>query len=80
MQRARRLLTISPDHEPHWICLYVHQIGNKWAAMIIADDAPPPEPGTVKRLAFFGGHGRRSGTGGQGVPGMRGAGELIHGA
>jgi len=22
--------------------------------MIVADDAPPPEPGTVKGLAFFG--------------------------
>ena len=54
MQRARRLLTVSPEHEPLWVRLYVHQIGDKWAAMIVADDAPPPEPGSLTGQAFFG--------------------------
>ena len=73
---ARRLLTVSPDHEPLWVRLYVHQIGDKWAAMIVADDAPPPEPGSLTGQAFFGETPRRSGTGGEGVSRVRGAGEL----
>ncbi len=51
---SRRLLTLGPDHEPLWLCLYVHQLGDQWAAMLFADDATPPEPGTVKGLGFFG--------------------------
>jgi len=51
---SRRLLTLSPDNEPLWVRLYVHQIGEKWAAMIVDDGAAPPEPGTLKGLAFFG--------------------------
>jgi len=54
MQRARRLLAVGPQTEPLWVRLYVHQIGEKWAAMIVADDAPPPEPGSLTGLAFFG--------------------------
>ena len=54
MQRARRLLTVSPDHEPLWVRLYVHPIGDKRAAMLLADEEPPPEPGALKGLAFFG--------------------------
>jgi len=54
MQRARRLLTVSPDHEPLWVRLYIHQVGDRWAAMLLADDAPPPEPGSLTGLAFFG--------------------------
>ena len=50
----RRLLTLSPDHEPLWVRLYIHQIGDKWAAMIVADDAPSPEPGPLTGQAFFG--------------------------
>ncbi len=50
----RRGLTLSPDNEPLWVCLYVHQIGDRWAAMILSDDAPQPEPGTLAGLAFFG--------------------------
>ena len=51
---SRRLLTLSPDHEPLWVRLYVHQIGEKWAAMLLAGEEPPPEPGALKGLAFFG--------------------------
>ncbi len=51
---SRRLLTVSPDHEPLWVRLYIHQVGDRWAAMILADDAAPPEPGTVKGLGLFG--------------------------
>jgi len=47
------LLTLGPNHEPLWVRLYVHQIGEKWAAMLVADDAPPPEPGSLTGLAFF---------------------------
>ncbi len=49
-----RLLTLSSAPEPLWVRLYVHQIGEKWAAMIVADDAPPPEPGLVTGQALFG--------------------------
>ena len=51
---SRRLLTFSPDNEPPWVRLYVHQIGEQWAAMLLADEKPPPEPGALKGLAFFG--------------------------
>ncbi len=51
--RPRRLLTLSPDHEPLWVRLYIHQIGDRWAAMLVADGVLPPEPGTLKGLAFF---------------------------
>ncbi len=34
---------------------YVQPIGEQWVAMIVTDDAPPPEPGSVKGIAFFGG-------------------------
>ncbi len=53
MERARRLLTVSPDHEVLWVRLYVHQVGDHWAAMLLADDAPAPESGIVKGLTFF---------------------------
>ncbi len=54
MPRAGRLLTVSPDHDPLWVRLYVHQVGDRWAAVLLADEEPPPEPGAVKGLAFFG--------------------------
>ncbi len=49
-----RLLTLGPDHEPPWVRLYIHQIGEAWAAMIVGDDAPAPGPGELKRPSFFG--------------------------
>jgi hypothetical protein len=51
---SRRLLTLSPDNELLWVRVYVHQIGDKWAAMLVAEDAPLPEPGSLTGLAFFG--------------------------
>lgn len=54
-----RLLTLSPDNEPLWVRLYVHRIDDVWAAMLVADDVPPPEPGTLMGLGFFGERRRR---------------------
>jgi hypothetical protein len=50
----RRLLTLSPGHEPLWVRLYVQKIESVWAAMLVGDDELPPEPGELKGLAFFG--------------------------
>lgn len=54
MQNTRRLLTVGPETEPLWIRLYVHQIGGRWAAMLLRDEEPRPEQGAVKGQAFFG--------------------------
>ncbi len=51
--RTRRLLVFGPEGEPLWVRLYVQPIGEQWAALIVADDAPPPEPGHFKGLGFF---------------------------
>ena len=51
---SHRLLTLSPDHDPLWVRLYVRPIGDRWATMLLADEESPPEPGTLKGLAFFG--------------------------
>jgi hypothetical protein len=34
--------------------LYVHQVVDYWAAMLLGDEVAPPEPDTVTGLAFFG--------------------------
>ncbi len=52
---ARRILTLGPANEPLWARLYVRQIGEGWAAMIVGDNVRPPGPGGLKGLAFFGG-------------------------
>ncbi len=52
--RSTRLLTLGSDNEPMWVRLYMEQIGDRWAAMLVADNVPPLEPGTLKGLAFFG--------------------------
>ena len=52
--RSRRILAQGPDHEPLWVRLSVHQIEDRWAALLVADEEPPPGPGIVKGLAFFG--------------------------
>ncbi len=44
----------APGGKPLWVRLYVQQVGGIWAAMIVADDAPPPKPGSVKGVAFLG--------------------------
>jgi len=54
LERTRRLLTLGPDHEPLWIRLYVRKVDEVWAAMFLADNELPPEPGTLKGIALFG--------------------------
>jgi hypothetical protein len=49
-----RLLPLGPDHEPLWVRLYFQQIGERWAALLLANEEPPPEPRTLNGLAFFG--------------------------
>jgi hypothetical protein len=51
---STRLLTLGPANAPLWVRLYVHQIGDTWAAMIVADEAMPPESGNLQGVAFFG--------------------------
>lgn len=51
---AHRLLTLTPDTEPLWLRLDVHEIKGVWTAMIVGDTELPPEQGQLKGLAFFG--------------------------
>ena len=39
---------------PLWVRLYVHPVGDHWAAMIVADKVEPPKPGELKGTGFFG--------------------------
>ncbi len=50
---SRRILTLGPDNEPIWVCLYVQPIGERWAAMIVADGVLPPGPDELKGTAIF---------------------------
>jgi hypothetical protein len=50
----RRLLTLGLDNEPLWLRLYVQPYGERWGAMLVGDDVPPPEPGTVTGWTCFG--------------------------
>ncbi len=43
--RSRRLLTLDADNDPIWVRLYTQQMGDRWAAMLVADDVLPLEPG-----------------------------------
>jgi len=52
--QPRRHVPLSPAHEPMWGQLYVQRVGATWAAMVVADEEAPPEPGRLKGLAFFG--------------------------
>ena len=49
----RRLLTVSPDHEPLWVRLCVHPVGDQWHSIIVADGVSPPGPGEVKGIGFY---------------------------
>ena len=49
----RRFLTLGPDNEPLSVRLYLHPYADRWAAMLVGDDVPPPDPGTVTGLTFF---------------------------
>ena len=50
----RRLLTLAPDDEPLWVRLYVQPYENHWAAMLVGEDVPPPDPSTLTGLTIFG--------------------------
>lgn len=50
----RRLLALGPDNEPLWLRLYVQLVGDRWAAMIVADDTTPPLPGELNGVSVFG--------------------------
>ena len=52
--RVHRLLTLGPSDEPLWVKVYVRQIGEKWVAMILRDDDPPPGFEELRGIAFFG--------------------------
>ncbi len=54
LPHAPRVFTFRPANEPPCVRLYVYQVGKRWAAMLLADEKPPREPGAVKGLAFFG--------------------------
>ena len=51
--KSARLFTVSPDHEPLWVRLYVQPYADRWAAMLVGDDVEPPLPGEVKGTSFF---------------------------
>ncbi len=53
-ERTFRLFTVGPENEPLWLRLYVQQIEDRWAAMLVADGEPAPAPGTLKGIALFG--------------------------
>jgi hypothetical protein len=51
--QTQRLLTLGPDNDPLWVGLYIRQIDEVWAAMIVADTVTPPKPGELKGLGFI---------------------------
>ena len=52
--RVHRLLTLGPSEEALWVKVYVHPIGERWVAMILRDDAPPPGGEELRGIALFG--------------------------
>jgi len=50
----RRLLAISPDHEPLWGRLYVQPYASQWAARLVGDEIPSLDPDEVTGLTFVG--------------------------
>ena len=44
----RRLLTLAPDDEPLWVRLYVQPYETHWTAMIVGEDVPRPDLGTLR--------------------------------
>jgi hypothetical protein len=52
--RVHRLLTLGPSEEALWVKVYVRPIGERWAALILRDDAPPPGCEELRGTAFFG--------------------------
>ena len=37
-----------------WVRLYVYPVAERWAAAILADSDPLPEPDSLRGMAFFG--------------------------
>ena len=52
--RVHRLPTLGPSDELLWVKVYVRQIGERWVAMILRDDDPPPGSEDLRGIAFFG--------------------------
>ncbi len=50
---ATRLFTLSPDNKPLQMRVYVRQIDDSWAAMIVGNDLLAPRPGERKGACFF---------------------------
>jgi hypothetical protein len=50
----RRLLTRGPSDDPLWVRLHIFKIGERWAAMILADDVQPSGAEELKEIALFG--------------------------
>jgi len=45
---AHRLSTRSPNHEPLRVRLYVQPFGDRWVAMLVSNDVPPPSPARLQ--------------------------------
>jgi hypothetical protein len=54
MHTLRRILAVGPDPAPRWVRLSGQPIGERWAAMIVGDESPPPGPDEVGGQGFFG--------------------------
>ncbi len=51
---SRYVLRHNAAGESEWLQVYVAPIGNRFAAMILAEEEMRPAPGQLKGLAFFG--------------------------
>jgi hypothetical protein len=54
VRMMRRLLTLGPDNEPVWVRLDVQPYADRWAALRVGEDGPPPDPSTWTGLTLFG--------------------------
>jgi hypothetical protein len=52
--RSLHLLTLGPSDEPQWVRLVIQPIGDVWTAMLVGAQEPPPEPGSLMGVCFFG--------------------------
>ncbi len=50
---ATRLVTLSPDNKPLHMRVYVRQIDDSWAAMVVGNDLLAPRPGERKGAGFL---------------------------
>jgi hypothetical protein len=49
-----RILTLGLNDVPVWIRLYLGRTGSRWVGMLLPDDAPAPQAGTLNGIAVFG--------------------------